>query len=234
MPFALFIYYSYFGMILFDQARQLLVLSIVFYSIPYLCRKNYHEYFKYIIIASLIHFTALIGFIFPVLKFKKSKVYSMKKWIYLVLWIASPLLMTPFIQIMLLIMPSSYSHYLVDNTFGGLGFGLVLTLIPILLPILLFKKHLKDPVSDFLVRIALLSYPLRYAGYFSFFLMRLHYYSSIFSVLIIPLAVYNMNTKLKKRRALAVTFVIYAGYFIVNYICLDAGGVLPYRTFFME
>lgn len=56
---SLFIFYFCYGPILFDQIRQIMAVSIMLYAFYHIYNKNYKKYLFFVVIASLIHPTAI-------------------------------------------------------------------------------------------------------------------------------------------------------------------------------
>ncbi|MGO4499662.1 EpsG family protein [Paenibacillus sp. 2RAB27] len=234
LPMALFIYYAFFGMQLLNQSRQMLALSIFLLSIHFLLDRKYIKYFIVIIIASLIHFTALIGMILPLLNFKKTRLYPLKGWIYNSFLIISPLLLYPIFKLLPFILPASYDYYLTVADFNGIGMGLILNIGPVLLPLLIYHRYFKEKDAAFLERVAFLSYPLRLSGYFSYFMMRMYYFGAITSVLLFPLLFRKLENKRARQRFALIIIFIYSIYYIVNYLYVDQAGIFPYRSIFSQ
>lgn len=230
IPIALFVYYALFGMQLLNQSRQLIAVSIFFYAIPYLLERKYAKYLWYILVASLFHFTAFIGVFFALLYFKKGYFAPIKKVFFYIVWSLSPVLIYPLLLIIHRFIPSSYSGFIEIASYGGLGFGILVTIFPVVIPIFLYRRYIVDHATKYLTRIALLTYPLRFAGYYSYFLMRLNYYSSIFMVLVIPIIISNIKSKSKKKFATLVMIIILMIYYIVHYMYLYDGSMFPYKS----
>lgn len=230
IPFALFVYYALFGMQLLNQSRQLIALSIFLYAIPYLIERKHIQYFWFILIASLFHFTASIGIIFWFFNFKKSYYAPIKKGMFYMVLLLSPILLYPFLSLANRILPSSYRSYIEIATYEGVGFGLLVTIFPIILPIFIYRAYIVNHASQYLARIALLTYPLRFAGYYSYFLMRLNYFSSVLMVLVIPIILEEINTKSKKRLTTSFMILILITYYVIHYMYFDAGGMFPYKS----
>lgn len=229
LPLALFVYYALFGMQLLNQSRQLIALSFFLYAIPYLVKHEYKYYLLLVLIASLFHFTASIGIIFSLFYFKKSYYAPLKKILFYLTWTLSPFLMYPLLITVNRLLPSLYQGYIEIASYSGIGLGLLITLYPIIIPLILYKKYINDFITKYLARIALLTYPLRFAGYYSYFLMRLNYYSSALMVLLIPLIFTKIKGKTNKRFAIFIFLVIYMSYYIIHYMYLDAGNIFPYK-----
>lgn len=232
LPLALFVYYTLFGMQLLNQSRQLLAISILLYALPFLLNRKYTKYYIFVFIACLIHFTAVTGILFHALYFKKSYYGPIKKITYNIVWLLSPMLIYPVLTFLNNIIPSSYGVYIDNVSYSGIGFGLLLTIFPVITPIILYQKYLKTNESRFMVRIAMLTYPLRYAGYYSYFLMRLNYFSSVFMVILIPLMISKLDSRSRRIKGKIVIITILLIYYIVHYMYLDAGEIFPYKSVF--
>lgn len=232
LPFALFLYYAFFAMQLLNQTRQMLALSIFLLAFYPLFKRNYGKYILLILIASLIHYTALIGLFLPLIHFRHTYFYPIKKWFYYLMIVLSPLLLYPVFILITYVIPGSYRGYLTDVNFEGIGFGLFLNIIPILLPILLFNRYLKDDTNEFFIKISMLSFPLRLSGYYSYFIMRMYYYGAISIILIIPTMVNNIEGQVRRRFVLISIITLYLLYYLINYMYLDTARMFPYKSIF--
>jgi hypothetical protein len=232
LPMALFVFYSVLGMQLMNQSRQMLALSILLYAVHYLAERKFLRYCLIITIASLIHFTAIIGLLFPFLYFNTSRYYPLKKLLYYSLWLITPLILPQLLSLFMYILPDAYSHYVSNVSSTGIGMGLVLNILPVMLPIIIFKRYLCGKTNDYFVRIAILVLPFRLAGYYSYYLMRLQYYSMIFMLLITSTILKNINNKLKRKIVRFGLIGIHLSYFLVTYVYLNDSSILPYRTIF--
>lgn len=232
MPFSLFVYYSIFGMQLLNQSRQLLALSIFFLAITYLMKNQRHKFYIYIGIASLIHYSALIGLIAPIIYFSKNKYSKIKKWIYYIAWALSPFLISPVLKLSSKFITGRYTVYFTDFTLNDIGFGLILNILPVFLPILLFKKYLKKDEDHFLIRVAYLTFPFRLAGYYSYFLMRLYYYGAIVMVIIIPVILKRVKYLSNKLFVSFIMILICIFYYIINYMYVNSNIMFPYYSIF--
>lgn len=229
---SLFIYYTILGMQLLNQSRQMLALSVFFYSIHFFISKKWVIFFLTNILASLIHFTSIIGLILPIFYFSRDRFYPLKKISYLCLWGIIPLVLPNILSVASIIVPENYSHYIESATYDGLGLGLVLSVFPIVLPICLLGNNIHGTELGFYVRTALLVIPIRIAGYYSYFLMRLQYYPMIFMILIIPLALNNVEKRYHKNILSIIMILICLIYFIIYYVYLNTGLMLPFESIF--
>lgn len=232
LPLGIFVYYTLFGMQLLNQSRQMLAVSIVFFAIYYLINGEKRKYCIIILIGTLVHFSAIIGVLFLIISFQRNKTYTIKNWVYYVLLLLSPLIIAPALKVFSMVVPAKYANYLLNISYEKVGSGLVLNVIPVLLPIFSWKKYLYGEVNNNLIRIALLSFPLRLAGYYSYFLMRMQYYPSILMVLIIPTIVRNIDKKSNKIIAIIGFVGFYLSYYIVYYMYVNGTIMFPYKSIF--
>lgn len=234
MPMGLFVYYSIFGMQLLNQSRQMLALSFFFLAVTMLMKDNKRKYYLYLIISISIHFSALIGIIMPFIYFRRDKYNKLKKWMYYLVWAVSPLLISPVLSSLSRFMPQRYMIYVANLSLDEIGFGLLLNIMPVFVPLLLFNKYLRSHSSQFLVRVSYLTFPLRLAGYYSYYLMRMYYYGAIFVIILIPIILEQIRHKSNKILA----FFIFVGlcmiYFIVNYLYVNNQVLFPYFTIFSQ
>lgn len=234
LPLALFVYYSIFGMQLLNQSRQLIALSIFLLATMYLIDKKKLKFIILIVIASLVHYSALIALILPLILNYRGSFGKLKKWIYYSLLLLSPFILYPILNFISNIIPSSYSVYFNNLTLNEIGLGLLLNILPIIIPIILFKKHLKEISSRFLVRVSLLVIPMRLAGYYSYYLMRMYYYAAIFIILLIPIIVRNIHSRSEKIVTLLFLICVCLVYYIVNFMIVNSDVMFPYISIFSD
>lgn len=234
LPLVLFMYYSFLGMQLLNQSRQLAAISITVYALTFLYQKKYLKYYPLVIIASLTHYTAIIGLFFPFIKFKFTSLYPLKNWIYFFILFISPFIIVPLFSIFENFISDSYTHYLTEISFDGIGMGLVLSLVPIIIPIILFYRYLSTEFEMFLFKVTIMAFPFRFAGYFSYFVMRMYYYGAIASVLIIPMAIQNIKSITQRKKSIAIIIIIYLAYYVVNYMYMDIADMFPYKSILIK
>lgn len=230
LPMSLFVYYALFGMQLLNQSRQLIAMSIFLYAIPFLIERKYLKYLFIILIASLFHFTAVLGIPFSFIYFKKSYYAPIKKFFFYLCWFFSPILIYPLFMLIIRIVPSTYHRYLEVLSFDGLGLGVFIAVFPVLIPIILYRKYIVNWIDKYFARISLLVYPFRFAGYYSYYLMRLSYFSSIFMILLVPIIISNMDSSIKKSRTRISICIIFIVYYVIHYMYVDAADMFPYYS----
>lgn len=230
IPLALFIYYSFLSMQLLNQSRQMLALSIVFLGIIYIKDRKIKKYILIILIATLIHPSAIVTIFFAFLNFENKKNYLIKKRIYTLFYIISPFCIGFILKIISKFINGKYGAYVQEVSMSGIGMGLILNIMPIFIPIIIFRKYFVNKEYKYLLRISILSLLFRLLGYYSYFLMRMYYYSAIPIIIIIPLILKNIKTRNRKILYLIFIYTIFLFYYIVNYMYLNVSGVFPYLS----
>ncbi|MEK3683104.1 EpsG family protein [Paenibacillus sp. FSL R10-2736] len=232
ISFALFVYYSFFGMQLLNQSRQMLALSILFYALFFLSEKKVLKYILIVCIAGMIHFTAFVGILFMVFDFKRTKHYLGKTYLFYFILFGSTFFLESILKIASNIIPNKYSAYINLYSSSDIGLGLALNVLPILVPILFFKSYIDASNHQYLKRITFLTLPFRLAGYISYFIMRMYYYGAIPIVILFPMIIRNTQTK-KSKFLIFVFFVILCFvYYIVNYMYVNSAYLFPYHSAF--
>lgn len=231
LPLSLFLYYMFFGGILLDQSRQMLAVSIVLYAYYIFEKGSRKKYLFIICIAALIHFTALVGILFYFIDFKKNRLINIKEYIFYFICLISPIIAKPILTLIANLLPSKYAWYLTNLSFEG-GYGWIINIIPILIPIIILNKYYNNNYYNTFKRIIFLSFVFRIIGYYSFFLMRLYYYCAILAVYMIPYGLNSIKSNSKKRIIKKGIILLYLSYFIINFLGFDAGQIFPYRTIF--
>ncbi|WP_300902906.1 EpsG family protein [uncultured Clostridium sp.] len=234
LPSMLFIYYCIFGMQLINQSRQMLALSIFFYSLYYLFQNKNKKYLLCILLAGLIHYTAFIGIIIYFLRFNDNGYLKFKQNIIYLIVISMPIII-PFIlpiiiSVLSKVLPRSYRVYLNNITYTEIGWGLFLTIFPIVISIILYKKYLRCYFGQYLIRISVLAIIFRVAAYYSYFLMRMSYYGVIVVILITELIGSKFKLRSNKIIVKGSLYIVFMAYYILNYMHLYKDVFFPYYS----
>lgn len=224
---ALFIYYCVFGLVLFDQARQMLAVAIMLYAYYYMHNNMTKKYLGWVIVAGLVHITSFVaGLIILALAKRKKQKYQTQ---ILVLSLALCCLLMPLVlkAIGIIFEGTKYAKYAIPTGNGIIGLGFFLALLPNVFLTLLLQKNMdsRNTMRDAI----LVTIVTRYAGYVSTFLSRMNYYFAGVSIIALPYALENI----KRRRCVAM-LLIYgccAVYFLLWYWWRNAAVYLPYMTF---
>ncbi|MFK4786230.1 EpsG family protein [Fusobacterium sp. MFO224] len=231
LPMSLFLYYSFFGLQLMNQSRQMLALSILLYALKFKIENKNKYYFLIIFLGMMIHYSAIIGIGFYFLDFRK-KNYKLKKKVYFVFFIAIIFLLPKLSFLLSKLMIVKYRYYFLNYSFNKFGFGFYLNVLPVIFPVVLLRKYDKTKKGDYLKRILYLIIILRLMGYCSYFIMRMYYYSAIVLIILIPMLLNKVKNRGNRKIIKVIIILIYASYYIVNYGYANSAQILPYYTIF--
>lgn len=227
---ALFIFYSCFGPNLLNQMRQMFAVVILLYAYRYAYNKRFKEYFVLGIFAGLFHFSALLSaiIIWILQKDKKNKI---SEYLFYVGICVGMFGMQYLFTILNMFMNSTKygSLYLMETVENdvSIGFGLLLAIMPNIMPVWLFQKRL-DKENRFRNTI-LMTLPARLAGYYSYYVYRIMYYFSIQSIIALPIIVENASKNRKYIKALI--YILCIGYFVCYYVWKGQEIYFPYITY---
>lgn len=127
-PWMIFIYFTSFYFNLFNIARQMCAVAIVFFATRFLQQKKYFNYLIFLFLAILFHKSAFIGVLFLCLEFFMWRYLNVcqKRWL-IVCFVISPVILIYAWDVFI-----EYSHYFQDVNFN---FGIMLILKAILVVI---------------------------------------------------------------------------------------------------
>lgn len=225
----LFIFYCCFGPQLMNQARQMLAVAILFYAYQHVYNRNFKKYVIFTVIAGLIHITAIpvgLAICFLHLKYWTKQ----KPYVYFVFLALVCVMIPVIISLMGVVLRGTKYYYYVDTAnFEPIGFGLILSLIPTVLPALLLQK---DMDKDNRMRNTIcMTLPARLTAYYAYFVYRVFYFFGIVNTLAFPIAIETAPTKRRKMVYIAIIVGASLGYFLVFYGWLNASVYFPYMTF---
>ena len=236
LPMGLFIYFMIYYIESFNLVRQSIALSIVLYAYCYVLERRPFKYLFIILIAYLFHNSAIICIFFYLLSYKKSNFSSFKNMVYYILIIVSPFLIG---QLLLLLNYIPFLNFYTErynftSSTIGYGYGFLIETIPVVVPALIFKRKLikENPNYEFFVNLALLSVPLRLAGYYLYWISRMVYYASMIQIILIPIILCLIRNKLKRRVAYLIFILFYIGYFFYVFVINNRGPAYPYQNIF--
>jgi hypothetical protein len=106
--------------------------------------------------------------------------------------------------------------------------------LPIIVPILLFRKRLieHDERNRFWIMLAVFEVLFSYLGYILDVLNRLSLYFAVSWIVLMPALVRSMPTRAAQYRMGAYVIVVCLGLWIFNTAISNYGDVLPYQTIF--
>ena len=226
---ALFVFYCCFGLNLMNQMRQMFAVAILLYAYQYAYNKQFKKYFIWAVFAGLFHFSALLSAV-VIWVLQKDKKNQFKEYLYYFVLCFSVFGMQYLFSFLNLLMNATkygtmyLEESVVENT--SVGLGLLLAIIPNVIPIIMFQKRL-DKENRFRNTI-LLTLPARLAGYYSYYVYRIMYYFSIQSVVALPLI---LEKKSKNKKYIkAIIYFLCVSYFILFYVWKGSEIYFPYIT----
>lgn len=140
--------------------------------------------------------------------------------------------MEPILKITSKIIPGKYSAYINFHSSSDIGLGLALNVLPVIIPILLFRGYIVANNYQYLKRIAFLTLPFRLAGYISYFVMRMYYYGAIPIVILFPMIIKSIESRRGSVLAFIFFVVLCCVYYIVNYMFVNSAYLFPYHSVF--
>lgn len=228
---ALCFFYCCFGPNLMNQMRQMLAVAILLYAYKFAYEKNLKKYCVYAIIAGLFHFSALLSAVI-IWMLQKEKKNKLKEYAFYTAMCIGMLCMQHILSLLAIFMESTkYGSLYLENYVGentAIGFGLILSIIPNVIPVFWLQKKL-DRENRFRNTI-FMTLPIRLAGYYSYFVQRVMYYFCVESIIALPMAL--ENTKKNKKYVKLVLYVLNVSYFILYYVVAHGDGYFPYTTCF--
>lgn len=214
--FLFFAFYIYLQS--FNITRQVVSVSLIFGSLPFLIERKHKYYLIGVFASGLIHITAFLCL--PLIYIKKIS-YHRIWWVLIVLTslifgaLLSNILLPKIAGIL------GYSHYLSRFDSGDAEAGLFLLLTNIFALFLIVTSSKKSIYLQ-LFFVYIIFYNVVASVPFAY---RLVYYFSIVQLLFLPYYIYH--NKLKHRYAALFIILVYATLFFIR--TFGAGGVVPYK-----
>lgn len=225
---SLFLFYLVCFLQLMNIARQYLAGAIVFFAIPLLKEKKYIKFCLVVFLASLIHMSALICLILPILH--KIKVTKIVVILYMVGTVASGLLWD--VVKGLVIRLGVYSSLLDSNRTMNL-ISIVPWLIIAFITLIHLKDLMTDPENNLYIHCVMISLLISVMSLHMIYLNRMISYFSIFTILLIP----NMLKVIKNSKE---KLIIVTGYTVLvllifyNNVSDPVTNYLPYKTIYSK
>lgn len=233
MSLALFLYYVILFNFGLNGIRTTIAIAIVFFAIRYIHKSKFIPYLFWILIATMFHNTAIICLIFFLLVQKKRKlVTSMRNFYYYCVIILTPIILVfainAFVNFPIF---SNYAHYFTNDRLT-FRVGFLLDILPVLVPLFLYKKHIiaKDRSYEPLINLALLNIPFQYIGYYIDWGSRLALYTNTLYFILVPMVI----SSIKRSDDKILIGMYYIGYFIIvymiKYVIGNSSEGFPYET----
>ena len=210
--------------------RQMIAVSITFYAARHLFQKQYDKAALWMFLALMFHYSAIV--LLPFWLFRGPQRYARNARIAM---FAALVLMFVLGSVFGSIFSSIRALYTGEDGEGGtLKIGLMLLRLPIIVPILLFRKQLiaHDERNRFWIMLAVFEVLFSYLGYILDVLNRLSLYFAVSWIVLLPALVRSMPTRGAQYRMGAYVIAVCAGLWIFNTAINNYGGVLPYQTIF--
>lgn len=237
--FSLFIFYSFLGLQLFGQMRQLMAVAIIFYAYYFVFYGNLKTFWMLALIAGFIHpsawVSAFVIWYLVVFRDKHHVVFTFNSnrsgniGLYLLVGLVCVTL--PYLIEIIgntFLIGTKYQYIIDEMGTFDIGLGFTLALVPTFLPILFFGR--KTDMHNKFLNVLLMVIPCRLAGYYSFFLSRMTYFFGIINVLAFPKIIEQKETKHKGFVSFCIA-VCCLVYFLVYYCWIEVNVFFPYVTF---
>lgn len=177
LALCLFLFYTFLGLRMLDQMRQLLAVAILSYSLCMIENNKIKRSIFYGVIASLIHITALPIYLFCYI-YSRCSILNRRKYITISMLMMIAIFMKPIINIISKInLYGSYSTYFNERVvYSNIGLGLILDYIPLIFLIVYFLNKIPKKHERMSLNLIYSFFLFRYMAYFSYFIMRMCYY----------------------------------------------------------
>jgi len=224
---ALFLFLFCFGPNLCNQMRELLAVSIMLYAYWYLYEKKRKVFILWSVVASLIHLSALAAAMITyfIVAFSKKQKKSNTFYIFLGLATVFCQPITRFLGALLFSGTKYYNKYFLEASGMSVGLGMLLTMIPIVIPA--FVMHRRLDKEGKILKIISVAIPARLVGYDYYFVSRMHYYFSGMGIVGLPMALDNTPDKNRGFTRIFIIIMVIA-YYLAFYFWKDASTYFPY------
>jgi transmembrane protein EpsG len=221
---------SYFGS--FNGIRQWLASAIIFFAYRYIITSNFKKYLTFVIIAALIHNSALI--MLPIYFLVKRKSMNKMNLIIIGAFVLSSLFFDQFIQLLISSLDGTkYNEY--DTWFEEAGreahfLRFAVVSIPTLIGYIFYKKLRNHRVDiDTLLNMSLLNTMFMFLALNNYIFARFTIYFELYNLLLIPLFAKLSNAKTNR----FIAYFIICCYFVYMFLLLPVdSNLLPYQTIF--
>lgn len=237
LAFVVFIYFCTQFIYSMNGVRFAIALTIIFWGIQFIIRKNIVGWLFCIFLAMGFHKTSIICVpLFFCADFKNKHFNKIRDFLLYLFVLFFPLIVNWLLFIVSKM--SIFSRYFSVGQYalGNFSFKpmFLFHIVPVFLPLLILKKKfiLKDTIASVLFKISLFEIPLRELGSFNTWLTRLARFPQMIQLILVPYILFSIKNP-KKRMFLKVYYILwYLFYFVYGTIVNDAGDSLPYQSIF--
>lgn len=220
-----FIYYS-----TFNGVRQWLAASIIFASTEYLLERKTIKYIAMVLVATLIHASAII--MIPVYFIVNNKTFSLRNLLITTIFIMAVFAYIPFVNILFsFLRDTQYAHYfdiMIEAERGVNIIRILVYLAPVSIALMLYKRlnNINNLNFDMILNLCIICCLIMILSVKQVFFARLVFYFEIYYLLLIPKLVKIGNIKLNR----LIYYTICILYLAYSYALLITGDstILPY------
>lgn len=235
VPFGMFAFMLMFYQMTFNLSRQMLAAAIVMYATRFLEKDNKKMYLVFIIIATSIHTSAIIGLpLIFLYNFLTEEKYRKKRLCFYFIVLAAvcgySIILTPIFNAI----PSLkyYSQY-ISYSYQGIGIGILRYILLGIAPGIYLYKRMKDDKPIMMMHaITILGFILWMNSYVSDYIAYRISYNFLLNI-VFMLGYYWKNMKNKKEiliNLLLLSIIIFFWYY--DFFYLGAHETVPYTTIF--
>lgn len=216
----------------FNIMRQMIAVAITFYASRHMFQGRFGAAALWLLLAVSFHYTALV--VLPFWIFRKRNrphnIARMALFSLLVFIIFGLLFFRRFFEGLPLL------NTLAVNTAEGayLSYGLLILRLPIIVPVLLFRRRLveHDERNYFWIFMTVFELAFSHLGYVYDVFNRLALYFAVSWMVLLPSLVRCMRTRRAQYGMGAYVAAVIAGLWIYNAVIKNYGDVLPYKSIF--
>lgn len=209
----------------FNIMKQMVAVSFIFSSLPYINKRDFKKFFLNVFLGSLFHSSALIFIpVYFVTLIKKEKIL-----LYLIIIITVIIFSNYNNFIQLLNYSDQYSVYVTYTTGIEVGIATYLTIIMYLVMIMIIYLNRVKLKEEKLIMVIILSIPFLIASTFNNLFMRISLYFLSPLILLIPNYIETLSGK--KKTIISVSFILLSSIFYILNVLLF-GGIYPYESIF--
>ncbi len=231
LSYTAYLFFYFWGAL--NIVRQSLALAIVFYAYHYIFENNKKKYFLYVILAYLIHTSAIITLpIYLMWNHKKNKVISVKLQILILsIFVIGTIMWRPILQI---ILESGWKFankftYLLNNN-NGMNRDIFVKLIMLAIFLVWYQRYKRiDKCNELFIFLFIFNCIIGFTGYQITFFKRIGLYFEVPGIVLIGEVPYFFNANGSRTIIKFITTIMLCLYFVLVAYILGHGEIIPYR-----